>query len=100
VAARTAGPVIDPWERVLFTAKREWEELADALVSLTRRGAKILRARWPGKRVVHIPHGCPSWFPQRKEARGMVIGAFGFLAPTKDSGSRLPCCARCPEPSC
>jgi glycosyltransferase involved in cell wall biosynthesis len=39
----------------------------------------MLRQRWPSKRVEHIPHGCPTWFPPRKRTRGRVLGAFGFL---------------------
>ncbi|MCC6862847.1 MAG: glycosyltransferase [Bryobacterales bacterium] len=62
---------------------RPWEQLCSALVSLTARGADRLCARWPGKRVEHIPCGCPEWFPPRKASRGRVIGAFGFLAPHK-----------------
>ena len=69
-------------ERVL-TAKRGWERAATALVALTQISADILRLRWPDKRIVHIPHGCPTWFPPRKLHRGRVIGAFGFLAPYK-----------------
>jgi glycosyltransferase involved in cell wall biosynthesis len=56
-----------------------WEREADALVTMTPEGAAKLRARWPGKRVERIPHGCPTWFPPRKTSRGRVIGAFGFL---------------------
>jgi glycosyltransferase involved in cell wall biosynthesis len=55
----------------------------DALVALTARGAAILAARNPGKPCLHIPHGCPTWFPRRKARRGRVIGAFGFLTPHK-----------------
>ncbi|HEV3468491.1 MAG TPA: glycosyltransferase [Pyrinomonadaceae bacterium] len=56
-----------------------WERGADALVALTRGGARTLRGRWPGKRVECIPCGCPTWFPPRKKRRGRVVGAFGFL---------------------
>ena len=52
-------------------------------MSLTSRGADMLRSRWPAQAVHHIPHGCPTWFPPRKAARGRVIGAFGFLEPHK-----------------
>jgi glycosyltransferase involved in cell wall biosynthesis len=55
------------------------EREADVLVAHTTEGANVLRARWPGKRVEHIPHGCPTWFPPRRQERGRVIGAFGFL---------------------
>ncbi len=56
-----------------------WEREANALVALTPHGADCLRARWQTKRVEYIPHGCPTWFPPRKRARGRVIGTFGFL---------------------
>ena len=73
-----------PSDEPLFaTLKREWESAVDALVALTETGTNTLRTRWPGKRIVHIPHGCPTWFPSRKPERGRVIGAFGFLAPYK-----------------
>jgi glycosyltransferase involved in cell wall biosynthesis len=56
-----------------------WEEGADALVALTPQGAEMLKQRHPHKRVECIPIGCPQWFPPRKQKRGAVIGAFGFL---------------------
>jgi glycosyltransferase involved in cell wall biosynthesis len=56
-----------------------WEEQADALVAHTRVGVERLQRRWPNQRVVHIPHGCPTWFPPRKPFRGRTIGFFGFL---------------------
>jgi glycosyltransferase involved in cell wall biosynthesis len=59
------------------------EREADVLTALTGHGVELLRARCPGKRVEHIPHGCPTWFPPRKRKRGKVIGAFGFLEPHK-----------------
>ncbi|MBC8029001.1 MAG: glycosyltransferase [Pyrinomonadaceae bacterium] len=64
------------------TVRRElsaWEREADALVTLSESGKQILRERWPEKRIECIPCGCPTWFPPRKERRGRVIGAFGFL---------------------
>jgi glycosyltransferase involved in cell wall biosynthesis len=56
-----------------------WEREADVLVANTPQGAETLRAKWSFKRVEHIPHGCPTWFPPRKSSPGKVIGAFGFL---------------------
>jgi glycosyltransferase involved in cell wall biosynthesis len=56
-----------------------WERESDALVTLTESGKRMLRERWPKKRIECIPCGCPTWFPPRKERRGQVIGAFGFL---------------------
>jgi glycosyltransferase involved in cell wall biosynthesis len=70
-------------EHVVGHHTHAWEREADVLLSHTQRGAKILRQRWPGKQVEHIPHGCPTWFPPRKRQRGHVIAAFGFLEPHK-----------------
>jgi glycosyltransferase involved in cell wall biosynthesis len=56
-----------------------WEQYADTLITLTRRGETMLRQRHPSRRVVRIPLGCPEYFPPRKTARGRIIGAFGFL---------------------
>src|SRR5258705_9518831 len=83
IAERPPGPIENPWERILFKARHEWEENADVLVALSEHGVQVLRARWPAKRIVHLPHGCPTWFPPRKSTRGRVIGAFGFLGPHK-----------------
>jgi glycosyltransferase involved in cell wall biosynthesis len=60
-----------------------WEGEVSALVSPSAAGADTLKARWPGRRVEHIPLGCPTWFPPRKQRRERVIGAFGFLEPHK-----------------
>jgi glycosyltransferase involved in cell wall biosynthesis len=60
-----------------------WERDADVLLALTEHGAAMLRAQHPNKHVALMPHGCPTWFPQRKQRRGRVIGAFGFLEPHK-----------------
>jgi hypothetical protein len=43
----------------------------------------MLCQRWPVRRVEHLPHGCPTWFPRRKRRRGRVLGGFGFMAPHK-----------------
>jgi glycosyltransferase involved in cell wall biosynthesis len=66
-------------EHAVDDMPRPWEGEADALVALTRSGVERLRARWPHRRVEHIPHGCPTWFPPRKADRGKTIGVFGFL---------------------
>lgn len=60
-----------------------WERESDVLIAMTERGADLLRRRWPGRNVRHIPHGCPTWFPRRKRRKGRTIGAFGFLEPHK-----------------
>ncbi|MDN5794378.1 MAG: glycosyltransferase [Intrasporangium sp.] len=62
---------------------RPWEERADLLIALTEEGARRLRARLDEGKVAHLPHGCPTWFPERKRRRGRVIGSFGLLAPYK-----------------
>jgi glycosyltransferase involved in cell wall biosynthesis len=59
------------------------EREADVLVTMSDAGVAALRARWPAKRIEHLAHGCPTWFPRRKRRRGRVIGAFGFMAPHK-----------------
>jgi len=70
-------------EHTVVSRVHAWEREADALVALTQRGVDWLQARWPTKRVEHIPHGCPTWFPPRKRRRGRVIGVFGFLGQHK-----------------
>jgi glycosyltransferase involved in cell wall biosynthesis len=77
---RHVGVPVCITEHAVATRASAWEREADALVALTPPGAERLRARWPHKPVHYLPHGCPTWFPPRKQARGRVIGAFGFLA--------------------
>ena len=77
-AADARVPVVVT-EHAIDGRPREWERQASALLSLGTRGAEVLRARWPGKRIERIPHGCPTWFPPRKARRGRVIGVMGFL---------------------
>jgi glycosyltransferase involved in cell wall biosynthesis len=77
--ARACGVPVVVSEHSVGRAARAWEREADALVAFTARGVRHLRSRWPSRRVEHIPHGCPTWFPPRKSQRGRVIGAFGFL---------------------
>jgi glycosyltransferase involved in cell wall biosynthesis len=57
----------------------DWQHDADILVALGEGGSEMLHDQWPDKTVVHIPHGCPTWFPTRKVRRSRVIGAFGFM---------------------
>jgi glycosyltransferase involved in cell wall biosynthesis len=87
-ARRRRLPVVVT-EHTVCAEAAAWERDAAALVALTDSGAQRLRARWPGKRVEHIAHGCPTWFPPRKRTRGRVIGAFGFLEPYKGFGQLL-----------
>jgi glycosyltransferase involved in cell wall biosynthesis len=70
-------------EHAVADQVRNWEQDASVIVSLTALGTTRLKARWPNKRIEHIPHGCPTWFPPRKVSRNKVIGAFGFLASHK-----------------
>lgn len=59
---------------------RYWETASDGLIALTERGTALIKDRWAsGKIINYIPHGCPTWFPKKKETPGRVIGAFGFL---------------------
>lgn len=76
-------------EHAVLDYAQPWEREADVLLSHTERGVQILRGRWPGKRIVHMPHGCPTWFPPRKRERGQVIAAFGFLEAHKGFWSLL-----------
>lgn len=78
--ARSRGVPVCVTEHSVGTRASAWEREADALVALTPPGAERLRHRWPHKTVRYLPHGCPTWFPPRKQARGRVLGAFGFLA--------------------
>ncbi len=94
--ARRSGARVAITEHTVAPQERAWEEGADALVSLTDRGASTLRARWPGKLVEHIPHGCPTWFPPRKPSRGRVIGTFGFLGRHKGFWDLLEALRRVP----
>ena len=65
-----------------------WERDADALVSTPGRGG-VLRARWPSKRVEHIPHGCPTWFPPRKRGAGGSSAHSASSGPHKGFGRLL-----------
>jgi glycosyltransferase involved in cell wall biosynthesis len=77
---RQGGVPVCITEHAVASHASAWEREADALVALTPPGAERLRTRWPHKPVHYLPHGCPTWFPPRKRARGQVIGAFGFFA--------------------
>jgi glycosyltransferase involved in cell wall biosynthesis len=77
--ARRAHVPVAITEHTVVPRAHAWERDADVLVALTQKGADWLQTRWPTKRVEHIPHGCPTWFPPCKQVRGRVIGVFGFL---------------------
>jgi glycosyltransferase involved in cell wall biosynthesis len=79
LSCRAAGVPVVATEHAVSGCARAWERDADVLVATTEDGTDALRRCWPRKRVVHLPLGCPTWFPPRKRARGRVIGAFGFL---------------------
>jgi glycosyltransferase involved in cell wall biosynthesis len=82
-AARAAGVPVVVTEHMVRADAPRFERDADVLVSMSEAGVETLRRRWPSTRVEHIPHGCPTWFPRRKQRRGRVIGSFGFMAPHK-----------------
>jgi glycosyltransferase involved in cell wall biosynthesis len=77
-ARRARVPVVIT-EHTVLGQSHAWEQEADALIALTRAGRDVLRKRWPNKEVAFIPPGCSAWFAPRKQKRGKVIGAFGFL---------------------
>lgn len=81
--AHAAGVPVVVTEHMVRPDAPRFERDADVLVSMSEVGAETLRHRWPSTRVEHIPHGCPTWFPRRKQRRGRVIGSFGFMAPHK-----------------
>jgi glycosyltransferase involved in cell wall biosynthesis len=83
---RVAEPVVVT-EHSVGHEPRPWEDRADLLIALTEEGARRLRTRHDERKVAHLPHGCPTWFPERKRLRGKVIGAFGLLAPYKGFSS-------------
>jgi glycosyltransferase involved in cell wall biosynthesis len=60
-----------------------WEGEVAALVAHSAEAAALLRNRWPDRRVEHLPHGCPTWFPPRKRRRARTVATFGFLEPHK-----------------
>ena len=77
--ARSRGLPVVITEHAVRGGLPAWEREADALVTLTESGKEMLRKRWPKKRIEHIPCGCHSFFPPRKQRLSRVIGAFGFL---------------------
>ena len=79
----SAGVPLVVTEHTVDDHARGWEQHGSALVALNTLGVSKLKARWPGKRIEYIPHGCPTWFPPRKTSRAKVIAAFGFLSPYK-----------------
>jgi len=81
--ARKNGVPVLVTEHAVDNTGRSWEGEADVLIAHTDTGVERIRARWPGRRVEHIAHGCPQWFPRRKRKPGRTIGAFGFLEPHK-----------------
>ena len=80
---RQAGARVLVTEHTVMPAMHAWERDVNVLVALTAAGAEVLKRRWPGKRVEHIPHGCHEYFPPRKKKLGKVIATFGFPAEYK-----------------
>ncbi len=66
-------------QHTIHPQKSDWQHDADILVALGEGGSEMLHDQWPDKTVVHIPLGCPIWFPTRKVRQSRVIGAFGFM---------------------
>lgn len=92
--ARSSGTPVAVTVHTVTGHAQAWEREADVLVSLTERGADLLRSRLPRQRVESLPHGCPTWFPERKRSRGRVIGTFGFLERHKGMWSLLEVVAK------
>ena len=89
VRLRQSGVRVAITEHTVMPMVRVWERDADALVAMTRSGAELLKKKWPGKRIEHIPHGCHEYFPPRKKTRGRVIATFGFAGGYKGTGRLL-----------
>jgi len=81
-ACRSGVPLVIT-EHSVGREAHAWEREADVLLTMTHPGVDILRQKWPGKQILYMPHGCPTWFPPRKHSPGKVIGVFGFLEPYK-----------------
>jgi glycosyltransferase involved in cell wall biosynthesis len=81
--ARDRGVAVVVTEHTVRPAPDAWEDDVDALVAHSPEGVALLSDRLPGRRVELIPHGCPTWFPPRKDRRGRVIATFGFPEPHK-----------------
>jgi glycosyltransferase involved in cell wall biosynthesis len=81
--ARARGLPLVVTEHTVRPQVDAWEGDVAALVAHSAEGVALLQERWPAQRVALIPHGCPTWFPARKERRGRVVATFGFLEPHK-----------------
>lgn len=77
--ARALGRSVSATFHTVLPGPNLLEAQLDAMVALTARGAAMLAARNPNRPCLHIPHGCPTWFPPRRKDRGLVVGTFGFL---------------------
>jgi glycosyltransferase involved in cell wall biosynthesis len=75
--ARLYGVPTAVTEHSVTAEAHPWEQDATALIATTGTGAALLAARWPGKRIEHIPHGCHSWFPERKPWRERIVALLG-----------------------
>ncbi|MEA2202768.1 MAG: hypothetical protein QOI89_3462 [Solirubrobacteraceae bacterium] len=94
--AKDEGVSVVAAEHDVAPDTRRWEAHADTLIALTANGASTLRERCGEAKVVHIPHGCPTWFPKRKTSIGSTIGAFGFLGHYKGFFGILDVLRSCP----
>jgi glycosyltransferase involved in cell wall biosynthesis len=77
--ARDCGVPTVITEHAVVGHSSAFEAEASLLIAPTRRGVEMLRTRWGSKPIEHVPLGCPTWFPTRKQHRETVLGAFGFL---------------------
>jgi glycosyltransferase involved in cell wall biosynthesis len=77
--ARECGVPVVITEHAVVEHSSAFEAEASLLIAPTRRGVEMLHARWGSKRIEHVPLGCHTWFPRRKQRRETVLGAFGFL---------------------
>jgi glycosyltransferase involved in cell wall biosynthesis len=81
--AKAAGIPVVVEEHTVTPVARSFEREVDLLVATTAAGVAQLRARLPDKWIEHVPLGCPTWFPPRKQRPGRTIGAYGLLAEYK-----------------
>jgi glycosyltransferase involved in cell wall biosynthesis len=79
-AARAAGVGVAITEHEVGPTATAWEQRADVLVALDEAAARLLRERWPGKRVELIPPGCPAWRAASRERGGRTVATIGASA--------------------
>jgi glycosyltransferase involved in cell wall biosynthesis len=85
-AARHGGMSVVVTEHLVNGRAEAWEQCADVLIALSAPAAERLRARWPRKRVEHIPPGCPPWRAATRKGTGRVVAIVGL--PLSEDGAR------------